>query len=173
MATSPNPEGLSMKRFAMAVLLLPLGVAATAEGKKPKNQTADVAASTIAPELASLPPSVGTEPRHVDLNNDGKPDLVQWVDGGGRVEREQCDLNFDGRLDTTTYYDGSGNIVREEFDGDFDGRIDWVDTWQGGQRVKAEADTNYDGRVDLVKTYSGGDVVKLERDADGDGVVDP
>ena len=98
----------------------------------------------------------------VDLNGDGRADVINWYANGENLARRDSDLNLDGVPDVTTWYQGD-KIDREEMDGDFDGKIDWIDTYQGGQRVKAEADTDYDGHVDVVISYEDGVATKKVR----------
>lgn len=98
----------------------------------------------------------------IDLNGDGRADVINWFGGGESLARRDSDLNLDGVVDVTTWYQGD-RIEREEMDGDFDGKIDWIDTYQAGERVKAEADTDYDGHVDVVITYEDGVAIKKVR----------
>lgn len=112
----------------------------------------------------------------VDLNSDGAADIFNYyrdpAQRSGTPARRDLDLNWDGRVDVVSFYDVSGTLIREELDGDFDGRVDVIDHYQGGRRVLSEVDTEYDGRVDLWKFYEGDAVRKRERDTSGDGRVD-
>src|SRR5688572_17050759 len=45
--------------------------------------------------------------KQVDLNHDGKIDLVNYYDDrGALMEMEEADLDLDGRFDLTVYYSG-------------------------------------------------------------------
>ena len=91
----------------------------------------------------------------VDLNGDGKPDLVTYTDAKGTVVRDEQDFNHDGTMDDFRYYQ-SGQLVREEIDSDFDGRIDlWVYLVGGDSIQRYERDTNGDGKPDTVRVFGG------------------
>ncbi|HEY6476838.1 MAG TPA: hypothetical protein VI456_09680, partial [Polyangia bacterium] len=51
--------------------------------------------------------------KEVDLNHDGKLDLVYYYDEKGIVSMDEADTDFDGKFDMTVYYAG-GKKVREE-----------------------------------------------------------
>src|SRR5882762_8306394 len=58
--------------------------------------------------------------KQVDLNHDGKLDMVYYYDDKGtQTTLEEFDLDFDGKFDVTTYY-AQGKKVREELDTNFD-----------------------------------------------------
>ena len=63
----------------------------------------------------------------VDMNKDGKPDAYQFiktVDDTSHIVRKEVDVNFDGKVDLIRVMDDKGNLVEERLDSDFDGRID-------------------------------------------------
>ena len=65
---------------------------------------------------------------------------------------KQVDLNHDGKIDIVYYYDDKGiQTTLEEFDLDFDGKFDLTVYYVAGKRVREELDTNYDQRPDLWK----------------------
>jgi hypothetical protein len=135
----------------LGVLLLPLLCACAKSGG---GANATPAGATDAP-----PPSTdGLTRVDVDLNEDGRADVVHFLDPASRrIVSRETDLNVDGRVDVRTWYDADGvRITREEMDGDFDGEIDWVDYYENGARVRAEIDTDYDGSMDVFKDYRTG-----------------
>ena len=73
--------------------------------------------------------------------------FFKTVDVGGQktevITCKQVDLNHDGKIDMVTYYDDGGSqIVLEEIDGDFDGKFDFTAYYQpeqaGPRRVRHE-----------------------------------
>ena len=114
----------------------------------------------------------------VDINGDRVADIWNYYPTGADVHRSaptrrEIDLNRDGRPDVVTYY-ADEVMVRKEIDADFDGQTDWVDFYEGGKRVRSEWDTDFDGRPDLYKYYDRGRVERIEQDArlPRDGKVD-
>ena len=52
--------------------------------------------------------------KEVDLNHDGKIDLVYYYDDkGAQLTLDEADTDFDGKFDMTRYY-ANGKVVREE-----------------------------------------------------------
>src|SRR5499427_942575 len=103
--------------------------------------------------------------------------FFKTVDVGGQktevLSCKQVDLNHDGKVDMVTYYDDTGSqIVLEEIDGDFDGKFDFTAYYNQGKRVRDEFDMNFDSRVDLWKYYEDGKLVRIEKDTNNDGKVD-
>jgi hypothetical protein len=103
--------------------------------------------------------------------------FFKTVDIGGQktevLSCKQVDLNMDGKIDMVTYYDDTGSqIVLEEIDGDLDGRFDLTVYYNQGKRVRDELDMNFDQRVDVWKYYEDGKLVRIERDTNNDGKVD-
>jgi len=91
----------------------------------------------------------------VDVDGDGKPDLVTYTDAKGTVVRDEQDFNHDGSMDDFRYYQ-NGQLAREEIDSDFDGRIDlWVYLVGGHSIQRYERDTNGDGKPDTVRVFGG------------------
>ena len=106
-----------------------------------------------------------------DADGDGRPELVQVMDGG----REACravDFNLDGTIDVFVYYDESGQERRRESGFDRDTLPDEIAIYQGGQLVRKERETNNDRKIDTWDYYEGGRLVREERDSTGDGFVD-
>lgn len=112
----------------------------------------------------------------IDLNSDSKPDVFNYYrersNAARLLVRKELDMNLDGRIDIISHFDDTGALVREEMDGDFDGQFDWTDHYQNAKRVMSEADTNYDGKLDVFTYYDNGKPTRKERDTDGDGRID-
>jgi hypothetical protein len=100
-----------------------------------------------------------------DGKNDINKVFVRSPEAGGGVvlSCKELDLNGDGRKDMLVYYDGRGRKLREEFDHDFDGLADMKSYYEGGQLVRQELDVDFDGKPDLVEYFEGGKRVRLEK----------
>lgn len=109
--------------------------------------------------------------KDVDLNNDGKVDVVRMYDDKGDIVEERTDLDFDGRFDDVTIY-AAGVLARKEIDLDYDGKPDVKRFYVEGKLGHVEADRNGDGKVDTWEYYEGGALDRVGTDADGDGIVD-
>ena len=110
--------------------------------------------------------------KQVDLNYDGKIDLVTYFDDkGAQITMDEADLDFDGKFDITTYY-ANGKKVREELDTNFNQRPDVWKYYEDGKLVREERDTNGDGKVDEWQYYEGGKLDRIGYDSTGSGKVD-
>src|SRR5436190_22946613 len=103
--------------------------------------------------------------------------FFQVVSSGGQklnvLTCKQVDLNHDGKLDIVYYYDDKGaQTTLEEFDLDFDGKFDLTVYYAQGKKVREELDTNYDQKPDLFKYYEEEKLVRIERDTNSDGKID-
>ena len=114
----------------------------------------------------------------VDVNGDGRPDIIHVMKGGKEVCRV-VDLNMDGRNDVFIYYDSGVGAVgdeaherRRESDFDRDGHPDEIAILKGGVPVEKERETNFDGKLDTWDKYEGGRLTTRQRDTDGDGLID-
>lgn len=110
--------------------------------------------------------------QRLDVNNDGKPDLVRVPDAAGREACRVIDLNLDGAVDVFIYYDATGRERRRESDFDRDGRADEIVNMRDGIVFMKERETNYDDKLDTWDYYEGGRLARRERDSDGDGLID-
>ena len=79
--------------------------------------------------------------------------------GGQKVQQMTCrqvDLNHDGKMDIIYSYGPGGMLMTEDFDLDFDGKFDERVYYQDGKKVRMERDMDGDGRPDYVEFYEGG-----------------
>jgi hypothetical protein len=158
---------LSIGACLAAVLVFP----GPADAKRKKQDSGATGSSPYSTEQVG-----GYTMVSLDINDDGSADIWNYYqvgDTGGDPIRREIDLNRDGRPDVVTHFSGA-EMVREEIDADFDGAMDWVDFYEAGLRVRSEWDTDFDGRPDLFKYYSKGKVERIEQDArlPRDGRVD-
>lgn len=75
--------------------------------------------------------------KEVDLNGDGRKDMLLYLDKYGRKLREEFDHDKDGVADQKSHYE-AGVMVRDEHDSDSDGKIDLIEHYQDGKRVRLE-----------------------------------
>jgi len=118
----------------------------------------------------------------IDLDADEQAEIFNFyrerADAPRLLVKKEIDLNRDGRVDVISYFDGEGRLEKEEMDGDYDGVFDWTDHYQDGYRVMSEYDTDFDGVANVWKYYVRNDdgsqprLDRKERDTDGDGQVD-
>jgi antitoxin component YwqK of YwqJK toxin-antitoxin module len=106
--------------------------------------------------------------KKMDLNFDGKVDVVQFMRKNGEIYREEMDLDFDGIIDAVAFYK-KGELVRRELDLTFDGRADIIKYYEDGKLVRKERDANRDGRIDIWEYFESGRIVRVGHDRDGDG----
>jgi hypothetical protein len=109
--------------------------------------------------------------RQVDLNHDGKMDIIYSYGPNGMLMTEDFDLDFDGKFDERVYYQ-EGKKVRMERDMDGDGRPDYVEFYEGGKLVRVERDSNGDGRPDEWQYYENGRLDRIGVDTTGSGRAD-
>jgi len=117
----------------------------------------------------------GYDRRDLDLNGDGAPDAYQFtqlVEDETVVFRKEVDVNFDGRIDLIRVFNKKGGLVGERLDHDFDGQIDVVNVFEKGTIVRKEYDTNFDGNVDLTRFFDKGVISRKEADLDHNGAID-
>lgn len=162
-----------LRRLASCLILVAPLAAAACVTPDQTNSKADSAVDNRVRDVAfhheACEPN--SDSKTVDVNNDGRPDIVHVMKGG----REVCrivDLNFDGAVDVYIYYDDAGKERRREADFDRDGRPDQISTYKDGQLVENDRETNYDDKVDTWDYYTNGVLTRRERDSDGDGIID-
>jgi antitoxin component YwqK of YwqJK toxin-antitoxin module len=109
--------------------------------------------------------------KDMDLNNDGKVDVVRMYDDKGGVKEERTDLDFDGRFDEVALYD-KGAVARKDIDLNYDGKADVVRFYVEGKITRIESDRTGDGTVDTWEYYENGELDRVGVDLDGDGIVD-
>ena len=148
----------------VALLAFSLLVPCTADAKRKKKAKTEDQGNQVVTTEASGQTKVA-----LDINDDGVADIWNYYAskanaGDATPLRREIDLNRDGRPDVVTHFAGDV-MVREEIDADFDGAMDWVDFYESGSRVRSEWDTDFDGQPDLFKYYNRGSVERIEQDA--------
>jgi len=153
-------------------------VAMVACGGKRSNSTSDAYTSKVSEAMND---TTGLVEQSVDLDANGTVEIKNFfrerAEAARLLVRKELDMNRDGRFDVISFFDDDGELTREEMDSDYDGAFDWTDHYQDGVRVMSEYDTDADGAPNVFKYYVRNDdgVVVLdrkERDEDGDGKID-
>jgi hypothetical protein len=109
--------------------------------------------------------------KEMDINWDGKVDIVRYYDENEQLVKETLDLDFDGKVDQWNYYE-KGVLVRKERDLAYSGKPDLWIYYENGQIVRKERDTNHSGKVNYWEYWENGQVDRVGEDLDGDGKVD-
>ncbi len=106
-----------------------------------------------------------------DLNADGKVDVREYYDAEGNLEKQVIDLDFDGKPDVVLYFE-KGQLVRKEYAFGFDGKPHAWSYYEKNRLVRKERDENGDGKVDYWEYWENGEIDRIGIDLDGDGKVD-
>lgn len=98
----------------------------------------------------------------------GRPDVARVFVRGAETAKtvlacREVDLNGDGRKDMLVYYLPDGRKGREEFDHDYDGIPDVTSYYESGVLVRQELDVNFDGKPDLLQHFESGRLTRTER----------
>ena len=111
--------------------------------------------------------------KQVDLNHDGKVDVVSYYDEtGNQMTLEEADLDFDGKFDVTIYY-VNGKKVREEDGHQLRQEARHLDsTTRTRSSSRIERDTDFNGKVDEWQYYEGGKLDRIGYDTTGTGRLD-
>src|SRR5215204_1846110 len=127
----------------VSVCLAALLLAGTGCGGTPKAGGSGSGGMTSAVDKARCNDS-GKQVVQADTNNDKKPDVIKLYtkgrDNAQTLVCKQVDLNHDGKIDIVYHYDDGGVLSFEEFDLDFDNRFDLRAFYQGGRKVREEMD---------------------------------
>jgi hypothetical protein len=118
-----------------------------------------------------------------DTNNDGKPDIRRYFDGGGHEKCRVVDLNRDGKPDLFEYFDSNGTVRRRESCYDDTGIVNSIEYYEGGKLARREYDLGGQHRIDTwdwfdpagpvdAKTGRPTHPIRRERDTTGDGRID-
>jgi hypothetical protein len=109
--------------------------------------------------------------KQIDINHDGKVDVVTYYDKEGRVAKEEIDLDFDGKFDETVFYE-VGKVVRKEYDRNGDGKIDTWAYFENEKLARIERDSKFRGKIDVWEYYEAGRLERVGYDTTGSGRVD-
>ena len=109
----------------------------------------------------------------IDMDGDGRPEMISNLGPGGVVNHIERDQDGDGRLETTEYLRADGTVRRRLFDRDGNGKSERIDYLSPqGELVLRVEDRNSDGILDTWLHYDMGILVSRSYDTDGDGNPD-
>ncbi len=89
-----------------------------------------------------------------------------------RLSRMELDLNSDGKLNVVREYDVAGRLLSETSDTDLDGRMDVIGRYDKGELVAKEILDPANQQVVAWRFYASGNLLRVERDTDADGKID-
>lgn len=109
----------------------------------------------------------------LDVNSDGKINVVRYYNTAGKVETEQDDLNLDGNIDVVSYYE-KGRLVKKDILDGKTGEIVETRYYSNNQLLRVERDTNKDPKkqIDYWEYYEAGVLERIGRDFNDDGRAD-
>jgi len=88
-----------------------------------------------------------------------------------RLVRKEVDVNFDGKVDMIRNYNELGELTTEKIDVDLDGSFDYVNQLDNGKLVRREV-LGVDGKTVASRYYADGEILRVEKDRDGDSNID-
>lgn len=156
----------SRLRSALALALLGLLGCPVSSGQQAAATLGNKRAELSCPRETSERIDVGS------WRGTGRPDVARVFVRSNSTTVLSCrevDLNGDGRKDMLVFFLPDGRKLREEFDHDYDGTADVKSYYEGGQLVRQELDVNYDGKPDLLQHFEGGRLSRTEKLWEGAG----
>jgi antitoxin component YwqK of YwqJK toxin-antitoxin module len=109
--------------------------------------------------------------KEVDVNSDGKIDIVRHYDKLGTLTKEQLDVDLDGNADAISYFD-NGELAKKESLSKDASEIVETRFYTDGSIIRVEKDLNNDDKIDYWEYYEEGTLDRIGRDIDADGRAD-
>lgn len=109
--------------------------------------------------------------RHVDVNYDGKINNKREYDESGQLVKEWLDLNLDGKFELVNYLN-NGVVIRKEILDAETGKVAANRFYAGGTIVRVEKDLSGNDKIDYWEFYEKGILDRIGRDVNGDGRAD-
>ncbi len=109
--------------------------------------------------------------KEVDVNSDGKIDIVRLYNKNGTLLKEHIDVDLDGNADTVNYFD-NGELVKKEVLSDDAKEVVETRFYTDGTILRVEKDLNQDEKVDYWEFYEEGVLDRIGKDVDADGRAD-
>ncbi|QDG54325.1 hypothetical protein FIV42_27335 [Persicimonas caeni] len=109
--------------------------------------------------------------KEVDVNSDGKIDIVRLYNKNGTPLKERLDVDLDGKADTVSYF-GNGELVKKEVLSEDASEVVETRYYADGKIIRVEKDLNQDSKVDYWEFYEEGSLDRIGRDIDADGRAD-
>lgn len=108
----------------------------------------------------------------VDIQKDGKPNIVSHMDGNKFV-RIEIDRDEDGKTDRWEYYGADRKLEKVGFSRSNNGKPDaWAFEGKPGVLARMEIATKEDGKPNRNEYYEDGALTRADEDTDGDGRAD-
>lgn len=107
----------------------------------------------------------------IDLNSDGKINVIRHYGLTGKLERELVDTDLDGVTDVVSYYD-RGSLAKKEVLKPKSEDVDYVRYYAQNMLLRVEKDTTGDGKIDYWEFYEQGVLDRIGRDFNADGRAD-
>lgn len=107
----------------------------------------------------------------LDVNYDGRIDVIRAYDEAGKLKSEESDVNLDGSPDIISYYD-RGALAKKEILEPGTRRVLATRYYAGGNVLRVEKDTNADTKIDYWEYYEQGVLDRIGRDFNGDERAD-
>jgi hypothetical protein len=109
----------------------------------------------------------------VDVDGDGRFDILKEYDDDGVLRKEVTDDDLDGTKDRISFYSAeTKSFSRKEIYGKNGDNVVAKRFYSGDLLDRVEKDTNSDGTFDLFEYYSGGEIDRIGLDENNDGEVD-
>jgi hypothetical protein len=109
--------------------------------------------------------------KEVDVNSDGKIDIIRNYDKLGTLTAEKLDVDLDGTPDTLSYFD-NGDLVKKESLSRDGSEVVETRFYSSGKIIRVEKDLNKDKKIDYWEYYEEGTLDRVGRDIDADGRAD-
>ena len=112
-----------------------------------------------------------TRKMEMDVNSDGKINVIRDYDDAGTLKQEASDTNLDGFTELVAYYETGKLVKKEHLDPKTNAILDHR-YYANDQLLRLERDTNNDGKIDYWEYYTEGRLERIGRDFNGDGRAD-
>jgi hypothetical protein len=109
--------------------------------------------------------------KEVDLNSDGKMDVLRKYNEFGAMITEDLDMNLDGRFDMVNYFDNN-TLVRRELLNEETGAIVARQFYHKSELLRVERDRDGNQKMDYWEFYEAGTLDRIGTDIDGDERAD-
>ncbi len=107
----------------------------------------------------------------IDVNSDGKLNVIRYYGLTGKLEKEHLDQDLDGVIDIISYYD-EGALTKKEILKPNSDKVDYVRYYANNQLLRVEKDTTGDGKIDYWEFYEQGALTRIGYDYNADGRAD-
>ena len=108
----------------------------------------------------------------IDVNLDGRFDIVRLYNLRGTLDEERTDTNFDGTFDLISRFD-NGKLTKKEVLSEGDNQKVLIHRYYANNKIlRIERDRSGNGKIDYWEYFDDGVLSRIGRDFDGDGRAD-